>query len=91
MTAKLGDKYTRFLPPAQYNALLNSAQGQLIGLGLELEQALDGAGNPYTVVARVEEDSPAKEAGFMQGDVVIDVDGQNTEHSSPEETAALMR
>lgn len=37
MLLKLGDKYTRFLAPAQYTALMNSAQGELTGVGLELQ------------------------------------------------------
>ena len=37
MLTKLGDKYTRFLAPAQYTALMNSAQGELTGVGLELQ------------------------------------------------------
>ena len=40
MLTKLGDKYTRFLAPAQYTALMNSAQGELTGVGLELQVPL---------------------------------------------------
>lgn len=40
MLTKLGDKYTRFLAPAQYTALMNSAQGELTGVGLELQVEL---------------------------------------------------
>ena len=40
MLTKLGDKYTRFLAPAQYTALMNSAQGELTGVGLELQVSL---------------------------------------------------
>ena len=36
MLSKLGDQYTRYLPPVQYNTLLNSAKGELTGVGLEL-------------------------------------------------------
>ena len=28
----VGDKYTRYLTPAQYGALMNSAVGELIGM-----------------------------------------------------------
>jgi hypothetical protein len=38
MLEKLGDKYTRFLRPAQYTALLSSSTGELVGLGIELQQ-----------------------------------------------------
>ena len=32
----IGDQYTRYLTPIQYNTLLNSAKGELTGVGLEL-------------------------------------------------------
>ena len=87
MVSKLGDRYTRYLNPAQYSALLNSATGELIGLGAEL--IADDVGG--TVIARMEDASPAKEAGLMQGDKILNVDGVDTSNSSPEEVAAVMR
>ena len=42
MLTQLGDKYTRFLPPAAYKALFNSAAGELTGVGLELLGKDDG-------------------------------------------------
>lgn len=42
MLLKIGDKYTRYLPPAQYNALMNSALGELVGIGVELEATSEG-------------------------------------------------
>ena len=36
MLGKLGDQYTRYLTPIQYSTLLNSAKGELTGVGLEL-------------------------------------------------------
>ncbi|KAJ1432962.1 ClpP/crotonase-like domain-containing protein [Ochromonadaceae sp. CCMP2298] len=93
MLAKLGDKYTRYLTPAQYDALLNSATGQLTGLGVELvPDGTAGAGvSVGTVIARVEDGSPAKEAGLQRGDRVLNVDGTDTNALSPEEVAAIMR
>lgn len=36
MLSKLGDRYTRYLTPAQYSALLSSTKGELVGIGVEL-------------------------------------------------------
>jgi len=36
MLSNLGDKYTRFLTPTQYSTLVNSAKGELTGVGVEL-------------------------------------------------------
>ena len=39
MLTKLGDKYTRFLAPAQYTALRSVALGEAAGIGVELDAA----------------------------------------------------
>mmetsp|Transcript_17027 Transcript_17027/g.28550 ORF Transcript_17027/g.28550 Transcript_17027/m.28550 type:complete len:452 (+) Transcript_17027:43-1398(+) len=88
MLAKLGDKYTRYLNPAQYAALLSSAKGELTGLGVEL---IADSGSRGTKVARLEDGSPAKEIGLQRGDVILNVDGTEAQDLSPEEVAAIMR
>lgn len=87
MLLKLGDKYTRYLTPAQYSALINSAQGELTGVGIQLL----GDDNVNTIITSVENDSPAATSGLMKGDVILNVDGSNTQDISPEEVAALLR
>lgn len=89
MVAKLGDKYTRYLSPVQYEALLNSAKGELIGIGVELVTADAGVGG--TMVARTEDGSPAQAAGMKRGDVIVNVDGSDAQGLSPEEVASLLR
>eukprot|EP01036_Dinobryon_divergens_P028000 gene28000-36879_t len=98
MVSKLGDKYTRFLNPAQYSALLSSATGQLTGIGVELEvlvpSTVEGKSTTLrgtTVVARTEDGSPAQEAGLLRGDIILNVDGTPADKLSPEEIAALSR
>lgn len=92
MVGRLGDKYTRYLSPAQYAALLSSSQGSLVGLGVELGSIAtsDSKGNRI-VVLRVEEGSPAETAGIREGDVVLNVDGLDASKVSAEEVAAVMR
>jgi len=87
MLATLGDKYTRYLPPAKYDALVNSAQGQLTGVGLELLGRDDGT----VIVNNIEEESPARLSGIERGDVLVDIDGTSTSGLSPEEVAVLIR
>jgi hypothetical protein len=43
MLLNLGDKYTRYLPPAKYDILMNSAQGELL-LGIQLGQWFQSKG-----------------------------------------------
>jgi C-terminal processing protease CtpA/Prc len=87
MLVKVGDKYTRFLPPAQYFALMNSAQGELTGVGLELQGTEDGK----VRIVNIEDLSPAKGSGILRGDMILNVDGSDTKGLSPEEVASLIR
>jgi len=86
--SNLGDPYTRYLPPAQYSALINSAVGELTGVGLELMQSLvDGT----VQVVNVADGSPATGSGILPGDILQNVDGTSCVGLSAEEVAALIR
>ena len=87
MLLNLGDKYTRYLPPAKYDILMNSAQGELTGVGLELLGMDDGT----VMVNNIEEESPARQSGIMRGDILRNIDGTSTEGLSPEEVAVIIR
>ena len=87
MLLNLGDKYTRYLPPAKYDILMNSAQGELTGVGLELLGLDDGT----VMVNNIEEESPARASGIMRGDILRNIDGTSTEGLSPEEVAVIIR
>lgn len=86
MLVKLGDKYTRYLTPAQYSVILNSALGELTGVGVEL-LGVDGK----VKITNIEDDSPAKDSGIQIGDIIINVDGTDTTALMPEEVAGLIR
>ena len=93
MTALLGDKFTRFLTPAQYLTLSNmyTTEAPAAGVGVELNLADDGK----VMVVGVVEGSPAEKAGIVKGDVLRAVDddavGPGTVSSTPDEVAALLR
>jgi len=85
-----------YLTPAQYEALVSSATGQLTGIGMELEPVPpneDKSKIPVgtTIVARTEDGSPAEAAGLQRGDIILNVDGTVADRLSPEEVAALSR
>jgi len=84
---QIGDKYTRYLPPAQYSVLMNSALGELCGIGAELELTSDGR----VKIINLQPDSPAAASGLLVGDIIATVDGSDTTGLSPEEVAALLR
>jgi carboxyl-terminal processing protease len=95
MLGKLGDRYTRYLPPAQYSALMNSATGDVTGVGLELALLEDGS----VQVNNIAEGSPASalkadketDKQVLPGDIILNVDGTPALGLSAEEVAALIR
>lgn len=58
IVASLGDKYTRYLPPAKYKSLVDSATGTLAGAGIELSLDKE-SGKVYA--SDIEPSSPAFE------------------------------
>lgn len=56
IVSSLGDKYTRYLPPAKYRSIVDSATGTLAGVGVEISMDKD-TGRIY--VSDTEPSSPA--------------------------------
>jgi carboxyl-terminal processing protease len=75
MVDALGDTgHSRFLPPAQAQAYNQAIQGELIGIGVQVDYS---TGRPVIVTAI--DGSPAQEAGVKSDDVISAVDGKTTE------------
>ncbi|KAA8494545.1 Carboxyl-terminal-processing protease [Porphyridium purpureum] len=88
MLKTLGDPYTRFLNPSQFNSLTSSATGELAGVGLEMYPAL--VDNKLVVLSPID-GSPAFKAGIRSQDVITLIDGESTEDLTPDEAAARIR
>lgn len=73
-----GDKYARYFSAAAYTELMNTQNGTLIGIGVEL--AVDQSG--YAKVIKVYDESPAKEAGIQVGNYITAVDGTDVKSMS---------
>ena len=68
----LGDPYTYYMTPEQYEDFNQSVNGQEVtGIGATVETAFDGG---YLLLS-VLPDSPAQEAGLQAGDRLVAVDG----------------
>lgn len=86
--ASLGDKYTRYLPPAKYQSIVDSATGTLAGVGIEISTNKQG----NLIASDVEANSPASIAGVQPGDVFVEVDGTRfDEKSTPDDVALKLR
>ncbi|MBE9129299.1 MULTISPECIES: carboxyl-terminal processing protease CtpB [unclassified Coleofasciculus] len=84
----IGDPYTRFLDPEQFQALTSQTQGELSGIGIRL--GVNEQTKKLTVVEPIE-NSPAFEAGVKAGDTILAIDGKSTQGMTVEEASALIR
>ena len=86
----LGDRYTRYLPPAKYESIVNAATGNLFGVGVELAMNTD---NSRVIVSDVEPNGPAARGGLQAKDVFIEVDGVKLDDgkSTPDDVALVVR
>ena len=76
MVGKLGDRYTEFFDPQEYQALNNDLSGNLSGVGLELAE--NEKTKALTVIAPIE-GTPAFKAGILPDDVIVQINGQITQ------------
>ena len=99
MLNSLGDKYTRYLPPAKYDSMVNAATGNLFGVGVELASIPSTTAATTTtasriVVADVEPNGPADKGGLRSGDIFLEVDGTKFDYNNvitPDDVANVVR
>ena len=72
---QLGDPYTRFLEPKEFESLTNQTSGEMSGIGVTIE--IDPETKELVVVEPVK-DSPAELAGIQPGDLLKKIDGKTT-------------
>ncbi|NJM70687.1 MAG: S41 family peptidase [Scytonema sp. RU_4_4] len=85
---RLGDPYTRFLDPKQYEALTNQTSGEVSGIGIRME--LNEQTKKLTVIEAIE-NSPALKAGIKPGDYILAIDGKPTSQMKVEDASKLIR
>ncbi len=82
-----GDPYTRYLSKEEYQLLQQGSAGSFGGVGISMSVGEDG----YVTVVSLTEEGPAYKAGILPGDVIIEVDGQDSRDLSAEEVSALVK
>ncbi|HLP89470.1 MAG TPA: S41 family peptidase [Nostocaceae cyanobacterium] len=85
---KLGDPYTRFMDPKQYEALTSQTAGEVTGIGIRME--MNEKTKKLTVVEAIE-DSPAIKAGIQPGDEILAIDGKPTQNMKVEDASKMIR
>lgn len=85
---RLGDPYTRFMDPKQFEALTNQTSGEVTGIGIRME--INGQTKRLTVVEPIQ-NSPADKAGIKPGDEIIAINGKSTSKMKIDEASSLIR
>ncbi len=85
---QLGDRYTRFLAPKQYQELTEETSGEVPGIGIVME--LNETSQRLTVVKALSK-SPALKAGIKAGDEILAINGQSTQAMNMESVSKLIR
>lgn len=73
MTQAIGDPYTVFLPPEENDKTRDDLNGTFEGIGAQL-----GMREERIVVVAPLNGMPAEKAGLLAGDIVVEVDGEET-------------
>lgn len=71
MILALGDPYTEYLSPEEWEAFQNDLEQEYVGIGVYLT-----IHNQAVYVTDVIPDSPAEKAGIRPGDIILEVDGE---------------
>lgn len=88
MLEKLGDPYTRFMDPEEFQNMQIDTSGELTGVGIQL--AKDEATGKLIVIAPIE-DTPAFKAGILAKDIITKIDGKTTKGMEVDEAVKLIR
>ena len=84
----LGDPYTRFLEPEEFEELTNQTSGELSGVGIRL--SMDEKTKQLIVVEPLE-NSPADAAGIKSGDRIVRIDNKPTKLMTIEQASAAIK
>lgn len=85
---QLGDPYTRFLEPKEFESLTNQTSGEITGIGVTIE--IDPESKELVIIEPVK-NSPAETAGIQPGDRLRRINGKNTILMSIEQASEAIR
>lgn len=86
MLKSLGDRWSSYYDPSEYASFQDALEGRYSGVGLWVRPSHSGI-----LVASVQSQSPASDAGIVPGDVIAAVDGTATTSSSVGDVVQRLR
>lgn len=72
MVEALGDKWSYYMSPSEYQAYKLYSQNQYVGLGVQIDKDASTGG---LVITGVTDESPADSAGLVAGDIILAING----------------
>ena len=87
MVAATGDRWSGYIPAAEYQDYLDRANNSYVGVGMTIRTQE----NSGFEVIRVEPNGPAAEAGVDPGDLVVAVFGQRVEGMTANDVSLLVK
>lgn len=86
MLASLNDRYTRFVPPKEFEEEKSMIKGSLFGIGVQI-----GLRDGKILVISPIEDTPGEKAGLKPEDEILAIDGASTKDMTVEKAADKIR
>lgn len=86
LVASLGDPFSAYYDPSQYQHLLDTLQGQYSGVGIYLSFSTG-----YPVIDSTVPDSPAAKAGLQSGDQIVMVGSKDMKGATADQTTAVIQ
>lgn len=88
MVNALGDRWSYYIPAAEYDAYLERMANAYVGIGVTIQ--LTDSENGFLVI-KVNEGGPADQAGLLAGDIMIAVDGTDVRGMDGSQVGDLVR
>lgn len=86
MVQAVGDPYSVFMDPSETQEFNKELEGKFSGIGAEV-----GTRNQKLIIVAPLPGSPAEKAGLKSGDIIIAIDGKNSDQYSIDEAVAKIR
>lgn len=86
MVASLNDRYTRFVPPKEFEEETSMIKGSLFGIGIQI-----GLRDGKVLIIAPIEDTPGERAGLLAEDEILEIDGVSTKDMTIDKAADKIR
>ncbi len=87
MVDGLGDPYAEYMVPVDFDSAIENTNGSLIGIGVTVMYTENGEFE----ITEISDDSPAAESDVQLGDLIIKVNGADTENMDINELVSLIK